>query len=242
MLIPPARDTIHRAWMLRLLSGIADDRTLRAMLRFKGGTCAAMRNLLNRFSVDLDFDLLSKEEVPIAREHLESVFSKLHLAIKDQSKTVPQYFLRYDASKGRRNTIALDITVPPPVSNKYETVRFADIDRFLQCQTVATMVANKLVTPLDRFEKHGTIAGRDIYDIHHFLFQGLPWEAAVIEERSGMSVQKFLRSLQKFIDKHVTQTVIDQDLNILLPPAQFRQIRRILKQETLTLLRQQKGS
>ena len=242
MLIPHTRDTVHRAWMLRLLSGIADDRTLTGMLRFKGGTCAAMRNLLDRFSVDLDFDLLSKEEIPIARERLESIFSKLHLTIKDQSKTVPQYFLRYDAPKGGRNTIALDITVPPPVSNKYETVRFIDIDRFLPCQTVATMVANKLVTPLDRFEKHGTIAGRDIYDIHHFLFQGLPWEAAVIEERTGMSMQKFLRSLHTFIDAHVTQTVIDQDLNILLPPQAFHQIRRILKQETLTLLRSRLGS
>lgn len=241
MLIPHARDTMHRAWMLRLLSRVADDPVLRAMLRFKGGTCAAMRNLLDRFSVDLDFDLLTQEEIPLAREHLESVFTTLDLVIKDQSKTVPQYFLRYEAPKGLRNTIALDITVPPPLSNKYETVRFVDIDRFLPCQTVATMVANKLVTPLDRFEKHGTIAGRDIYDIHRFLFQGLPWEEAVIEERTGMSMQKFFRSLHVFIDRRVTQTVIDQDLNTLLSPSQFRQIRPILKQETLNLLQQQKG-
>lgn len=237
MLIPHARDTVHRAWMLRLLSAIADDRWLVAQLRFKGGTCAAMRNLLDRFSVDLDFDLLNIEEIPIAREHLEMIFSRLNLTVKDQSKTVPQYFLRYDAEEGRRNTIALDITVPPPAANEYETVRFADIDRFLPCQTVATMVANKLVTPIDRFGKHGAIAGRDIYDIHHFLFHGLPWNGNVIEERMGMPVRKFLRTLHAFVAEHVTQTVIDQDLNMLLLPKEFRQIRLILKQETLTLLR-----
>lgn len=237
MLIPNARDTIHRAWMLRLLSAIADDRVLMASLRFKGGTCAAMRNLLDRFSVDLDFDLLSTEEMPIVRDRLESIFSKLHLTIKDRSKAVPQYFLCYDAEEGKRNTIALDITLPPPVSNEYEVVRFTDIDRFLPCQTIGTMVANKLVTPIDRFEKHGTIAGRDLYDIHHFLFQGFPWNAAVIEERTHMPVQKFLRSLRAFIDEHVTQTVIDQDLNTLLPPKQFREVRRVLKQETIVLLR-----
>ena len=242
MLIPHPRDAVHRAWMLRLLAAIADDRTLMAGLRFKGGTCAAMRNLLDRFSVDLDFDLLSREDIPTARHRLESVFSKLHLTIKDQSTIVPQYFLRYDAEKGKRNTIALDITVPPPVANDYETVRFADIDRFLPCQTVATMVANKLVTPIGRFHKHGTIAGRDIYDIHHFLFQGLPWNAAVIEERTGGPVRKFLRSLRAFIAAHVTQTVIDHDLQTLLPPEQFRQIRSLLKEETLTLLRQRERS
>lgn len=224
--------------MLRLLSAIADDRTLSAHLRFKGGTCAAMRDLLDRFSVDLDFDLSAMEHVPMARNRFERIFRKLHLTIKDQSEVIPQYFLRYDAGAGRRNTLALDITVPPPQSNEYEIIRFTDIDRFLPCQTVATMVGNKLVTPLDRYEKHKTIAGRDIYDIHHFLFKGMPWNTAVIEERSHMNIPQFVRTLREFIDAHVTQTVLDQDLNLLLPAAQFRQIRRVLKQETLTLLQQ----
>lgn len=238
MLIPNAHDAVHRAQMLRLLSAIADDRTLMSMLFFKGGTCAAMRDLLDRFSVDLDFDLRSKEDIPVARKHLEKIFSELDLTIKDQSKVIPQYFLRYDAGGGSRNTIALDITVPPPKANEHEVVRFSDIDRFLPCQTIATMVANKLVTPLDRFEKHGTIAGRDIYDIHHFLTHGLSWNTGVIEERTKMSVEKFFKMLHDFIQKHVTQTVIDQDLNALLLPKQFQQIRRTLKQETLALLRQ----
>jgi predicted nucleotidyltransferase component of viral defense system len=238
MLIPHKRDTVHRSWLLRLLSAIADNRVLMMHLRFKGGTCAAMRNLLDRFSVDLDFDLLSPDDISIVRHHLENIFTELHLSVKDQSSTVPQYFLHYDAPSGLRNTIALDITVPPPKSNEYETIRLPDIDRFVPCQTIATMVANKLVTPLDRFEKHGTIAGRDIYDIHHFLFQGLPWNTAVIEERSGVSLPMFCRSLLDFIAENVTQTVIDQDLNIVLQPKQFKAIRRSLKQETLALLRQ----
>lgn len=225
--------------MLRLLSAIADDRVLMAQLRFKGGTCAAMRNLLDRFSVDLDFDLLSPEEIPAARSRLKKIFRKLHLTINNQSKTVPQYFLHYDAKEGQRRTIAIDVTVPPPRSNTYEVIHLADIGRFVPCQTVATMVANKLVTSLDRFRKHRSIAGRDIYDIHHFLFHGLPWNAAVIEERTGMPLQKFFRSLGRFIVSHVTQTVIDQDLNTLLPPEKFHQVRRMLKEETLRLLRQQ---
>jgi predicted nucleotidyltransferase component of viral defense system len=238
MLIPHKRDTVHRFWLLRLLSAIADDRVLMMHLRFKGGTCAAMRNLLDRFSVDLDFDLLSPDDISVARRHLENIFKELQLSIKDQSTAVPQYFLHYDSPTGQRSTIALDITVPPPTSNTYETVRLPDIDRFMPCQTIATMVANKLVTPLDRFRQHGAIAGRDIYDIHHFLFRGLPWNMSVIEERSGMLMPVFRQSLLDFIAENVTQTVIDQDLNTLLQPKQFQAIRRSLKQETLSLLRQ----
>jgi predicted nucleotidyltransferase component of viral defense system len=238
MLIPRPRDTIHRSWLLKLLSALADDRVLMEHLRFKGGTCAAMRNLLDRFSVDLDFDLLSLDHRRVTEQHLEAIFADLHLSIKDQSREVPQYFVRYDAPPGQRNTIAIDMTVPPPESNAYETVRLPDIDRFVPCQTVATMVANKLVTPLDRFEKHGSIAGRDIYDIHHFLFQGLPWNEAVIKERSGKTPKIFFRTLHDFIKKHVTQTVIDQDLSTLLLPKQFQSARRTLKADALSQLRQ----
>jgi len=238
MLIPCPNDTVHRSWLLSLLSAIADDRVLMSHLRFKGGTCAAMRNLLDRFSVDLDFDLLSSSEIPIVRRHLEDIFTRLGLTIKDQSREVPQYFLRYDAAKGQRCTIAIDITVPSPKANTYEIIRLSDIDRFVPCQTIPTMVANKLVTPLDRFEKHGTIAGRDIYDIHHFLFQGLPWNSAVITERSGQSPEKFFQSLHAFIKKHVTQTVIDQDLNTLLSQNDFQRFRTVLKADTLALIRQ----
>lgn len=240
MLIPHPRDAIHRSWMLRLLSAIADDRMLMGCLRFKGGTCAAMRDLLDRFSVDLDFDLLSMKDIPSVRNHLEVIFSNLHLRIKDKSAVVPQYFLHYDSGEGPRRNIALDVTLPPPKANTYEIVHFPDIDRSISCQTIPTMVANKLVTPIDRFSKHGAVAGRDIYDIHHFLFHGLPCEIAVIEERTAMSRRRFFRSLRDFIADHVTQTIIDQDLNPLLLPEQFRRIRKILKEETLMLLRQER--
>ncbi|MDD5054824.1 MAG: nucleotidyl transferase AbiEii/AbiGii toxin family protein [Candidatus Peribacteraceae bacterium] len=237
MLIPHARDTVHRAWLLRLLSAIADDRDLTEHLRFKGGTCAALRGLLDRFSVDLDFDLLTKEGTPLVRRSLERIFSAIGLTIKDQSAVVPQYFVRYDSPKGHRNTIAVDITVPPSAANTYEVVRFPDIDRFIPCHTIPTMVAHKLVTPLDRFALHGSVAGRDIYDIHHFLFNGFPWNEAVIRERTGYSLAVFFRTLHDFIEKRVTQTIVDQDLNTLVTSEEFQRMRTRLKQETLSLIR-----
>jgi hypothetical protein len=138
---------------------------------------------------------------------------------------------------GERNTIALDITTLTPKANVYEPVHLPDIDRIVSCQTVPTMVAHKLVTPLDRFQLHGSIAGRDFYDIHRFLLQDLPWNTAVIEERTGKTVAEFLPNLIAFIEKHVTQTVIDQDINLLLPARTFQEVRLGLKTETLALLR-----
>jgi predicted nucleotidyltransferase component of viral defense system len=236
MILPDPSDAIHKAWLYRILSGIADDEFLISQLRFKGGTCAAMRHIIDRFSVDLDFDLLDQAKVEDVRRHLEKIFLKLELKIDEQSKRVPQYFLKYKNKAGERNTMRLDVTFPPPKSNDYEALRLNEIDRVIYCHTVPTMFANKLVSVIDRYEKHGSIAGRDVYDIHTFFLKGFKYKPGIIMERRQKSAVDFLMELQKFIEKYFTQTVIDQDLSVLLPPADFKRARKILKQEVLMFL------
>ncbi len=242
MILPKQSDSVHKAWLYRLLSAIANDSFLTANLRFKGGTCASMMGIIDRFSVDLDFDLIDPATVPEMRVHLEKIFEKPGLEIDDQSKKVPQYFLKYESAAGGWNTLKLDITFPPPKSNEYEPVRFTEIDRIIHCQTVASMFANKLVTVMERFEKFGSIAGRDIFDIHTFFMKGFLYKSEIIEERTGKVASEFLKILIDFIEKKVTQTVIDQDLNTLLPPENFRKIRSVLKNEVLMFLRDEINS
>lgn len=237
MILPKPIDAVHKAWLYRLLSAIADDAFLTANLMFKGGTCASMRGIIDRFSIDLDFDLIDFAIMPELGGHLEKIFKKLDLKIEDQSKKVPQYFLKYESMTGGRNTLKLDITFPPPKNNEYEPVRFTEIDRIINCQTVSTMFANKLVTVMERFEKFGSIAGRDIFDIHIFFMKGFRYKPEIIEERTGKTFLEFIRILSDFIEKKVTQTVIDQDLNILLPTERFRKIRGVLKREVLMFLK-----
>jgi len=50
-------------------------------------------------------------------------------------------------------------------------------------------------------------------------------------------VCEFFRDLIKFIQKHITATVLDQDLNMLLENSQFQKIRKNLKHETLMFLK-----
>ena len=52
-------DIIHKSYLNRLLMEIIDRPVLSHNLAFKGGTCAAMLGYLDRFSVDLDFDVLN---------------------------------------------------------------------------------------------------------------------------------------------------------------------------------------
>jgi predicted nucleotidyltransferase component of viral defense system len=238
VILPQPKDAVHKAWLYRTIVAIYDDATLAKVLYFKGGTCATMLGYLDRFSVDLDFDFVGgRAALPDARVRLEAAFRKAGLTIRDRSKVAPQYFLKYEAAEGERNTIKIDVSFPPPKANTYEPKRFHEIDRIITCQTIQTMMANKLVALIDRYRNTKAIAGRDIYDIHHFFIKGYRYNEGVIRERTGKSAAQFFADLITFVEERITGEIINQDLNTLLPYEKFSRIRKILKQETVMFLR-----
>ncbi len=237
MITVNSQDAVHKAWLYRVLIAIVDDANLHD-LYFKGGTCAALAGFLDRFSVDLDFDYVGDREGLIkVRHELEKLFKNLGLEIKDTSAKVPQFFLKYPTKDiSDRNTLKIDINFPPPKANIYEPIRLVDIGRVVICQNVATMFANKLVAVLDRFERNHSIAGRDIYDIHHFFLNGYNYNKDVINERTGLSLIDFFKKLSALISEQVTENILNQDLNPLIPYERFNKFRKVLKREVLMFL------
>lgn len=235
-------DSLHKAWLYRVLEAIASDQYLSSVLYFKGGTCASMLGWLDRFSVDLDFDYGGNlEDISRTCEALEIIFADLGLSIKDKSQNGIQYFLKYENNKNygnmARNTFKIDASFPLFVSSKYSSQRFLEIDRIFICQTKETMFSHKLCALTDRFKKTGRIAGRDLYDIHYFFMNGYKYDPAVIEERVGLLPEEFFSKLILFIEKHVTDQIITEDLSSLLLPQQFKILRKVLKREVIQLLK-----
>jgi predicted nucleotidyltransferase component of viral defense system len=58
------QDILHKSYLHRVLAEIVDHPVLSQALAFKGGTCAAMLGYLDRFSIDLDFDVLKHAPAP----------------------------------------------------------------------------------------------------------------------------------------------------------------------------------
>ncbi len=226
----------HEIQMQRLLSEILDDKYLSIHVFFKGGTCARMLGLLDRFSVDLDFDLKKGADKDLCREKLYGIFNDLGLEIKDESKRALQFFLKY-ADSGSRNTIKLEILDKIYESNRYKPEFIPVINRTAICQTIDTMFSHKLIAPIDRYEKGGKIAGRDIYDIHHFFLKGHSYDPEVIIERREVSPLEFFMELESFVEKKVTRKVIEEDLNTLLDYDKFSKMRKYLKEEVIGFLR-----
>ena len=89
----PYDPTTHNKILLQILKEIFTDTSIAAVLGFKGGTAAYLFYNLDRFSVDLDFDLLDQ-----AKE--EQVFLKVQQIVK-------KYGQIKDARKKRFNLFFL---------------------------------------------------------------------------------------------------------------------------------------
>ncbi|MBU3918625.1 nucleotidyl transferase AbiEii/AbiGii toxin family protein [Patescibacteria group bacterium] len=227
----------HKAQLYRLLIRLLDNQKIASNIFFKGGTCSSMLGFLDRFSVDLDFDLKKGADKKELREQMHSIFEDLDLTIKDESQKALQFFLKYQSPSDQRNTIKLEIIDNPFTSIDHKAQYLKDIDRTAICQTLESIFANKLIALTDRHKKEGTVAGRDVYDIHYFLSRGFDYKKEIIEQRTKKSTLSYLKELRSFIDKKVTEKVINQDLNFLLPYKRFNSIRKTLKTETLMLLK-----
>lgn len=236
MLIPNPSDMRHKANMFKLLSAILKNKTFASKLYFKGGTCAALRGILPRFSIDLDFDLLDKSLIPTLRPQFAKMVSRLGFTLKDQSQHALQFFLKYDAPDKARNTLKLEISDLVSPNNEYEIVNLHELNLVCQTQTISTMVANKLVASLGRLERNGHVSGRDFFDLREFMLAGLPINYAVVEERTGQNYNSYLTQLLKYVKTELNPGQLYQDLNPLLPPHNFKHaVDQIIPDLTLLL-------
>jgi len=234
-------DTIHKSYLNRLLIEIVDNPILSSNLAFKGGTCAQMLRFLDRFSVDLDFDVITMTDESKLRNEFRNIFNHLGLTMIKESTPALFFQLKYASETGKRSAIKTSASIIKIKTNEYKIQYLSEIDRLANCQTIETMFANKLVAIIDRYKLHKSIAGRDIYDTHHFFIQGYSYKDEVILERTGQEPKAYLKYLIEFIKDKVTQTIVNEDLNSLLPADKFQQIRKVLIPETLSFLAREVG-
>jgi len=230
------QDAIHKSFLNRILIEIADSPLLSQQILFKGGTCASMLGYLDRFSIDLDFDMINSADETELNEVFLKIFSHLGLEIVSKAKDTLFYNLKYSNKSDSRNSLKFSCIKPRIDSNIYKVQFFPEIDRLINSQTIETMFSNKLVAITDRYQKYKTIAGRDIYDIHHFFVQGYSFIPKIIKDRTGKNAYEYLIHLKNFIKENVSATKIDEDLNSLLPQNRFQAIRKVLIPETLYFL------
>ncbi len=144
-------------------------------LAFKWWTACYFLYSLDRFSTDLDFDLI--QESNYLDEKLINILKK-YGEIKKNNKIILSYGKEDD-------NIKIDINRNIWENNKYEIVNFFWTD--IKVQTKDTIFANKLVALTER------TTNRDIYDIYFFMQNLWDINTTLIKERTSKNEEEIFK-------------------------------------------------
>lgn len=157
---------IHRQILFQILKDIFES-NFSKHLAFKGWTACYFLHGLDRFSTDLDFDLL--DGTSKIDDEVINILKK-YGTIKKWNKIVLSYANDAD-------NIKIDINRSIWKNNTYEIKNFFGTD--IRVQTKDTIFANKLVALTERN------TNRDIYDVYFFFKNRWEINEKIILERTG---------------------------------------------------------
>ncbi len=219
--------SIHKNIQLQILKEIYTDTTIAPHLGFKGGTAALMFYDLNRFSVDIDFDLLDdnkKKEVfekilKIARGYGEIRESR----IKRYNSII---ILSYDT---KAQNVKIEVN-RREFGSRYELKTLLGISMLVMVRE--DMFANKLMAMYERVGK----TSRDVFDVYFFAKNNWPINKEIIEKRAGISYKETVERCIELLEKMNNRNILD-GLGEFLTESQKDWARAKLRDETIFLLK-----
>ena len=185
----------HKTILIRILKEVFSDPSLGPILGFKGGTAAYLFYDLDRFSVDLDFDLLDATKEDVVFENLRTLLQKYgRLKIADKKRYSLIYILAYEEKEPEAQNVKVEVNLRN-FGSRYTVKPYLGIPMKVMIQE--DMAANKLVAFYERIGK----ANRDIYDVWFFLNNNWPINRVIVEARTGMPIKEFLETCCSLLEK-----------------------------------------
>lgn len=222
----------HQLIMGQILRDIYTDISISSFLGFKGGTCAYFFYGLPRFSVDLDFDLLSEDKVS-----REMIFKKIENILKKYGKIKNSFI--------KRNTIFLllsygndDHNIKIEISTRNLIPKIENFFEIKEYLGISILVAKKeymFASKLAALTLRNSIATRDVYDIWYFLKKNWEIDKEIIKIRTKQNIKDYLDDCVLVIEK-VKKNQILQGLGELLDEKEKAWVKNNLKEETIFLL------
>lgn len=182
---------IHRTFLLQILKDVYSDTSLGPFLGFKGGTAAHLFYGLGRFSVDLDFDLLSADKEGIVYARIENILRDYGTIKQRHQKQNTLFFLLSYQDEAQNIKIEINRRL---FDSRYEVKTFLGISMLVMIKE--DMFAHKLVAMLERTKT----ANRDVYDVWHFLRHNWPINRDIVESRVKIGFEAHLKKCIEFVE------------------------------------------
>jgi predicted nucleotidyltransferase component of viral defense system len=216
--------------LIKILKDIYTSDNLGPILGFKGGTAAYLFYNLNRFSVDLDFDLLDIEKENYVFEEVKKLLEKYGTLKQARKKRYNLLFiLSYSGKEVDAQNIKVEIN-RRDFGSKYAVKSFLGIS--MKVMIKEDMFAHKLCAMYERIGK----ANRDIFDVWFFLQNDWPINIEIIEKRTNMKFKEFVQECLYLLDKMSKQNILS-GIGELISEKQKDWVRKKLKSETIFLLK-----
>lgn len=216
----------HRTILFQILKDIYSDTTLAPYLGFKGGTAAVLFYGLDRFSVDLDFDLLSEQEEDRVFTRIGQIIQKYGVIKESYQKRFNLFFLLSYRPGAQHIKIEINRR---QFGSRYEIKTLLGVSMLVMVQP--DMFAHKLVAMSERMSK----TSRDIYDVWYFLSKNFPLNEDIVKARTNQSLKLLVTTCIDQIEKIPSRNVLS-GLGELLSPSQKDWARTKLRPETISLL------
>ena len=221
----------HKALLLNILKAIYSDEEISQLLGFKGGTALLIFYELNRFSVDLDFDLLDSNKKDLVFKKMEQLLGAHGILRNSEQKRFSLFFLlSYHNKVHNAPNIKIEINCRN-FNSTYEQKLYMGTP--IKVMVKQDMAAHKLVAMYERMGK----ANRDIYDVCFMLSAAWPVNAIIITNRTGMTYSDFLQACINKLE-NLDHTSLLTGLGELLTPAQRIWTREKLLHETIFWLKE----
>lgn len=217
----------HKIILFQILKEIYSDTTISPLLGFKGGTAAVMFYELNRFSVDLDFDLLDETKEDYIFEKVITIIKKYGILKESRKKHFSLFCLLSYEDKAHNIKIEINRR---KFGSRYELKTYLGVSMLVMLQE--DMFANKLMAMHERIGK----TSRDIYDVWFFLQNRFPINKQIVEERANMPFNELLKICVEQLEK-MSNTHILRGLGELLTESQKDWAKAKLKEDTIILLK-----
>jgi len=220
----------HKKILLQILADIYSDNTIGPFLGFKGGTAAYLFYGLDRFSVDLDFDLLDETKEAYIFKNVKKIVEKYGTVKEAEIKRFNLLFiLSYDKKEKNAQNVKVEIN-RRNFGSKYKVKSYMGISMLVMVKE--DMFANKLMAMYERLGR----TNRDIFDVYSFARDDWPINKEIVEKRGQVSFKEFLQKLIFALEKFNDHNILD-GLGELISEKQKAWAKKKLKTETLFLLK-----
>lgn len=219
--------TTHKSILLQILKDIYSNANISPYLGFKGGTASYLFYNLERFSVDLDFDLIDETKEDQVFSEIEQIV-KNYGRIKEARKKRFNLFFLLSYEEGTQN-IKIEIN-RRMFGSKYEIKTYLGISMLVM--TKEDMFAHKLMAMHERMGK----SNRDIFDVWFFLKNNWSINKKIVEERSKLPFLELLNKCIAQLEKTTSRNILD-GMGELLNEKQKNWAKANLLSDTIFLLK-----